>query len=102
MATDVKSETINKAGWAGLRRFHGTLEPTESKYIVPMGSFTPTMAVSVFVAPEDLSADDAVQSKAAMAYFDVKTRELLVFTATSSQKTSGTITFDLVVMGMGY
>lgn len=102
MATDVKSETINKAGWAGLRRFHGTLEPVEGVYTVPMGSFTPTMAVSVFVAPEDLSAADAEQTKAAMGYFDVKTGELLVFTATGTKKTTGTVTFDLVVMGMGY
>lgn len=102
MATDVKTETINKAGWAGLMRFHGTLDPVEGVYTVPMGSFTPTMAVSVFVAPEDLSAEDAEQSKAAMGYFDVKTKALLVFTTTSDKKTSGTVTFDLVVMGMGY
>ena len=102
MATDVRSETINKAGWAGLRRFHGTLEPVEGVYTVPMGSFTPTMAVSVFVAPEDLSAEDAEQSSAAVGYFDVKTKELLVFANLGSKKTSGTVTFDLVVMGMGY
>lgn len=98
--TNVKVTTIDKMGWAGLRRFSGVVVPnSSSKYIIPMGSFTPTMVVSLAVFPEEVAADSA-PSKAAWGYFNVATGELTVWTATSTKKTSGNVTVDLVVMGI--
>lgn len=94
MTTAVKCETIDKAGWAGLRRFSGTLDPTSSKYIVPMGSFTPVMAVHV--AGKIGTADgDAAYA----CYFDPAAKEIQFYTAAGTKKTSDPIWFELVVMG---
>ena len=91
MTTAIKCETIDKMGWAGLRRISGTVDAADSKFTVPVSGFTPTMVVSVSVIPEE--------GKAAMAYYDIATKELLVYTATSTKKTSGTVTFNLILMG---
>lgn len=91
MTTAIKCDTIDKMGWAGLRWIHGTVDAASSKFTVPVSGFTPTMVISVSAIPEE--------GKAAMAYYDIATGELSVFTATSTKKTSGTVTFDLILMG---
>lgn len=93
MTTEVKCETIPKAGWMGLKRFSGTLDAADSKFVVPIRGLTPTMAVSV-KARVDSSTGNAL-----FAYFDPATSEIQVYSATGTKKTSGTIWFDLVVMG---
>lgn len=78
----------------GLRRFSGTLDAENSEFTVPMKGFNPTM--TVYVAGR---IDSATGNAAYATFFDPATKELSFYTAAGTKKTSGTIWFELVVMG---
>ena len=95
MATNVKCETIDRCGWAGLRKFSGVISPADSKYTVPLGQFKPTMVVSLSVKVLDDS--DHV---ATMPYFNIADGTIDVYFSTKTRIVSKDIQFELVVMGI--